>query len=331
MLTAEFFDGQSARVREVILRVDGQTLFISGENIELQVPFDGVRVDERLGRAPRRLRFSDGAFCEVRDLDALDALLSSAGHHDGWVDRTQRRALSVAACLAAVMALVYVGYVWVLPWAARKAAVRVPEAVSHQLSIATLRALDQQILFPSSVPEARQRELSDKFHNLRLPGSGRPQEVLLFRRSPQLGANAFTLPDGTIIVLDDLVKVVDDDQGILAAMSHELGHAHGRHGLQLLLQSSVVGTFLGFYLGDFSGVLTVAPATLLHAKYSRGLEEQADDYAVTVLKINGMSPVLLAEALKKLAASHRDNMDMGYMSTHPAIGERVQRLYAASR
>lgn len=331
MLTADFFDGHSARVREVLLRVDGQTLSISGENIDLQVPFDEVEVDERLGRAPRRLRLKDGAFCEVKDLDALDALLSSAGHRDGWVDRTQRRGRSVAACLAAVIALVSAGYVWVLPWAARKAAMRVPAAVSRQLSNAALRALDQQILLPSSIPEARQRELSDKFHHLRVPGSGSPQEVLLFRRSPQLGANAFTLPDGTIIVLDDLVKVVNDDRAILAAMSHELGHAHERHGLQLILQSSVVGTFLGFYLGDFSSVLAAAPATLLRAKYSRELEEQADDYAVTVLKLNGMSPVLLAKALKNLAASHQDNVDMGYMSTHPAIDERVQRLYAASR
>jgi Zn-dependent protease with chaperone function len=327
MLTAEFFDGHSTRVRKVALRIDGRTLFISGEDIEFQVPFGEVHVDERLGRAPRRLRFGDGAFCEVRDLDALDVLLSTAEHRDGWVDRTQRRARSVFVCLAAVVALVFAGYMWVLPWAAGKAAMRVPEAVGRQLSVATLQALDGRILLRSALPEARQRELSDEFHNLHLPGSGHPQEVLLFRNSPPLGANAFTLPDGTIVVLDDLVKVVGDDPQILAAMSHELGHAHGRHGLRLLLQSSVLGTFLAFYVGDFSSLLAVAPATLLHAKYSRELEEEADAYAATVLRLNGMSPVLLAEALKKLAGSHKGS-DMGYMSTHPAIDERVRHLVA---
>src|ERR1700683_1354857 len=68
MLTADFFDGHSTRVRKVVLRIDEQTLFISGENIEVQVPFSEVRVDERLGRAPRRLRFSDGAVCGVKDI-----------------------------------------------------------------------------------------------------------------------------------------------------------------------------------------------------------------------------------------------------------------------
>jgi Zn-dependent protease with chaperone function len=331
MLTADYFDGHSTRVKKVGLRIDGQTLFISGEDVDLQVPFVEVQVDERLGRAPRRLRFSDGAFCEVRDLDALDGLLGSAEHRDGWVDRTQRRARSVLVCLAAVIVLAFAGYKWVLPWAAGRAAMKVPEVVGRQLSVATVQVLDGKILLPSALPEARQRELNDEFHDLHLPGSGRPREVLLFRRSPQLGANAFTLPDGTIIILDDLVKVVDDDQQILAVMAHELGHAHGRHSLRLLLQSSVLGTFLAFYVGDFSSVLAVAPATLLHAKYSRALEEQADDYAVGVLRFNGMSPVLLAEALKKLAAFRQGNTEMGYMSTHPSIDERVRHLYQVSR
>jgi Zn-dependent protease with chaperone function len=330
VLTADFFDGHSTRVRKVILRIEQRTLFLSGEGVEHQVPFGEVRVDERLGRAPRRLRFGDGSFCEVRDLDALDQLLSSADHHDGWVDRTQRRARSVFICLAAVIALALAGYLWVLPWAAGKAAMRVPEVVSRQLSAATLRALDGQILLPSTLPEARRRELSDKFRGLRLPGAGHPQEALLFRNSPQLGANAFTLPDGSIIILDDLVKVLDDDRQVVAAMSHELGHAHGRHGLRLLLQGSVVATFLAFYVGDFSSLLAVAPATLLHARYSRELEDQADGYAATVLRLNGMSPALLSEALKKLTASHKGGSKMGYLSTHPDVDERVRHLSTTS-
>jgi len=52
---------------------------------------------------------------------------------------------------------------------------------------------------------------------------------------------------------------------------------------------------------------------------------------VTVLRFNGMPPALLADALKKLAASHQGNVDMGYMSTHPATDERVRHLYEVSR
>ncbi len=100
MLQANYFDGRSTRVRAVNLSVVGEDLVVAGEGIDLRVPFANVTVDERLGRAPRRLRLDDDAFCEVRDLHAFDALLSSTAHRDGWVDRMQRhrmRRLRLAA------------------------------------------------------------------------------------------------------------------------------------------------------------------------------------------------------------------------------------------
>jgi len=44
-----------------------------------------------------------------------------------------------------------------------------------------------------------------------------------------------------------------------------------------------------------------------------------------------MSPALLAEALKKLADSHRGAGEMGYLSSHPATEERVRHLREMSR
>jgi hypothetical protein len=134
------------------------------------------------------------------------------------------------------------------------------------------------------------------------------------------------MPDGTIILLDDLVKLIGDDQQILAVLAHELGHAHGRHGLQLLLQSSAVGAFLTFYIGDISHLLAAAPAAVVQAKYSQSLERQADDYGAALLLNNGMSPALLADALKKLTESH-PGISMGsYLSNHPSTDERMRHL-----
>ena len=328
MVSADYFDGHSTRVRVVGLEVAGDDLVIAGEDIDLRIPFAGVKVDERLGRAPRRLHLGNGAFCVVRDLNALDALLSATAHRDGWVDRMQRRAkfalLSVVACAALAVA----GYKWGLPWAAARGAANMPPAVGIKLSNEALRVLDGRVLLPSKIAKDRQQELSAKFHALRLPEGGTPKVELLFRRSPQLGANAFTLPDGRIIVLDELVTMLDDDRQLLATFAHEAGHAHGHHGMRMLLQSTAVGAFLAFYIGDISGLLVVAPATLMQAKYSRDLEAQADDYGAAVLRLNGMPPALLAEALDKLAKSHKEAAQSGYLSTHPATAERMRHLRA---
>jgi Zn-dependent protease with chaperone function len=329
MLSADYFDGRSTRVQVVGLAIAGADLLIAGEDIERRVPFADVKVDERLGRAPRRLHFKDGAFCEVADLHGLDLLLASTTHRDGWVDRMQRQVKYVVLALIACAVLAVAGYKWGLPWAAAKGAANMPAGISRQLSVQALRILDGGILLPSNIPANRRQVLSARFHGLRLPEGGTPDSELLFRRSPQLGANAFTLPDGSIVILDDLVTLMDDDEQILATLAHEAGHAHGHHGMQLLLQSSIVGSFLAFYVGDISSLLAVAPATLVQARYSRDLERQADDYGAAVLARNGMSPALLADALDKLRKSHRETAQIAYLSSHPATEERMRHLRAA--
>jgi Zn-dependent protease with chaperone function len=326
MLRANYFDGRSTRVRIVDLSVDGEYLVIGGEDIDFRVPFAHAQVDERLGRAPRRLRFPDGTFCEVRDLDGLDRLLSSTAHRDGWVDRMQRHLQFVLFAAIASVALAVVAYKWGLPWAAAMGAQHLPPAVGRALSVQTLKLLDGKLLMPSKVAIERQQALRAKFHALRRPEDGTPNSELLFRSSPQLGANAFTMPDGTIVVLDDLITSIADDQQILAVFAHELGHARGRHSLQLLLHSSAVGAFWTFYVGDISALLAAAPTVLVQARYSQDLERQADDYGAALLAHNGMSPALLADALKKLAASHDEASTGGYLSSHPATDERMHHL-----
>ena len=126
MLQANYFDGCSTRVRVVNLSLVGEDLVIAGEDIDVRVPFGQIKVDERLGQAPRRLRLNDGTFCEVRDLDAFDTLLSSLGHRDGRIDRMQRHLQFVLLCCVAFAVLAAVAYKWGLPWAAARGAQHLP-------------------------------------------------------------------------------------------------------------------------------------------------------------------------------------------------------------
>ena len=325
MVQAQYVDGRSTRVRAVNLSVTGQHMLIVGEDVERSDPLGSVTFDEQLGNAPRRVRLVDGSFCEVRDLAGLRELMSAAGVRDGWVDRTQRHVQWVLLSVVACVMLVGAAYRWGLPWAARVLAQRLPTAVGSALSTQTLKALDGGLLLPSKLDADRQATLLAEFQALRLPDGGHIHWELLFRRSPALGANAFTLPDGTIVLLDDLVTQLNDKQ-TLAVLSHEAGHAQERHGLQLLLRSSAVGAFLAFYLGDFSQLLAAAPAALIQAKYSQSLEWQADEYGSAVMRANAMSPALLADALQQLSKSHPEASGVAYLTSHPPTAERMRRL-----
>jgi hypothetical protein len=263
-------------------------LLATGIGIDLRIPFAQVKVDERLGRAARRLRLPDGTCCEVSDLEALDRLLSSTTHRDGWVDRMQRHRRSVLLALCAFGVVAALAYKWALPWAAAAGARRLPPVIASMISTRALKTLDGGLFQKSRIAVARQRSLTAQFDGLQAPEHGTPHSALLFRASPQLGANAFTFPDGTVVLLDDLTNSIGDDSHILAVLAHELGHAHDHHGLQLLLRGSVVGAFLTFYLGDISQLLAAAPVALIQARYSQEFEQQADDYGAALLRKHGL-------------------------------------------
>jgi Zn-dependent protease with chaperone function len=329
MVSSSYFDGRTTRVHTVSLSIVDTNLLITGEGIDLRVPFSTVKVDERLGRAARKLRLPDGSFCEVRDLAALDALLATTSHRDGSVDRMQRHLKFVLFSCVAFVALLVFGYKVVLPWAAARTARQIPAVVGRSLTIHTLTALDGgKILLPSKLDTQRRRKLTAQFAALELPEGGHPSAPLLFRNSPRLGANAFALPDGTIVVLDDLVRMVDDDQQIMAVLSHELGHVHGHHQLQLLIRSTAVGAFWSIYIGDISHLLAAAPAAVIEARYSQSLESEADDYGAALLVKNHLSPELLAVVLRKLQQRYPGAADGSYLTTHPATQERIDHLHA---
>jgi len=324
-LQANYFDGRSTRIHPVSLSAEGADLVLSGQGIELRVPITSVRIDERLGGAPRKLRFQDGSFCEVREVAALDALLSAAGHRDGWVDRAQHGLRHILFSSIAFIALSFLAYRFGLPAAAAWLAVRLPPSVGETLTVQALRALDGNLLLDSNLDKARQESLTKEFRALELPNGGTPHSKLLFRRSPGLGPNAFTLPDGTIVVLDELITTLGNDDQIIAVLSHELGHAYGHHGLRLLLESSAIGAFWTFYAGDMSQLIAAAPAAVMQAKYSQELEQQADDYGAALMLANHRSPALLADALEKLLRA-KPHAHEGYLASHPPSDERMRRL-----
>lgn len=101
----------------------------------------------------------------------------------------------------------------------------------------------------------------------------------MFRNAEEVGPNAFALPSGTIVMLDQLVELADDDKEVLGVLAHELGHVERRHSARMMLQTSISGLALTWWLGDVSTLLAAAPGVMLGAKYSRDMETEADEYA----------------------------------------------------
>lgn len=301
---------------------------MTGDTATREAVLADLRISEPMGAAPRLITFSDGAYCEVRDHDALAHLLAATGHRDRAHVRWQFDWRMVAATCVAFVVLALAAYFYGLPLAARLGAPLVPDSAIKLISEQTLEFIDAQLLLPSKLPQAEVDPLIRRFAAMRAPGGEAVAHRVVFRDGSHIGANAFALPDGTLVVTDQLFKLAGSDDEVIAVLAHELGHTAEHHGLRMLLQGSAVGMFLTFYVGDFSTLLAAAPAALLQARYSRGMESEADAYGARMLRENGLPSELLANMLERLEKAHagKGGDVPDYLSSHPETDARIRVL-----
>ena len=338
MVDARYFDGRTAAAQAVVLSFAGGELCLNGNGHALHWPFAAVQVSERLGDTPRRIELPEGGHCEVTDHAALEMLLQQAGYRANWLDGMQH-SLRWALFAGVLIVLLFIAaYRYLLPWGAQVVAQRIPPSVLQKMGASSLETLDRTMLEPSALPPERQQALRDAYAKLRALPDARLAYRIEFRSAPKIGANAFALPDGSIVMLDQLVALTPDDNEILAVLAHERGHVERRHALRMVLQSSAVGLALTWYMGDISSLLATVPAMVAQASYSRDMEREADDYAAATLRLNGLSPCLLPDILHKLEVAHAQQQAglqqhggkvLDYLASHPATSERVALLCPA--
>jgi len=334
MVKAIFYDGHSARQQAVTLGiVDGRLEMRGGDGV-LEIPLSAMRISEKMGNTPRLLHFAKGGHCEVSNHADFESMLEGAGlKPQSLISRFESSWHHALLATLLATGFVIASFYWGLPWIAGIAAAKVPASLALSIDAHVLSAVDDGLMQPSKLGRARQQILTRRFNGLRNE-HGLPAHTLEFRNSKDIGANAFALPGGTIVVTDQLVSLAGNDEEILAVLTHELGHVSEQHPLRQLLQSSVVGLAMTWYLGDISSLLAAAPTLLLQSNYSRNFERRADRYAADMLRQNGIAPSRLADILGKLESSHpaakadkqQTSRIAEFFSTHPVTAERIRTL-----
>ena len=323
-------DGSTSRSEPATLRVyqDG-TARVESEDASRTFTFDELRVPPRLGNTPRRIGLPDGSELECSDNDAIDAMMASHGRaREGWLHRLESRLGAVV--VATVVALVAGGWFAVhgIPVVAREAAFALSPELDARLGQGALEVLDQR-LEASQLPDDRREELSRRFAAVVEQAPERHAYALVFRGGGSIGANAFALPDGTVLLTDELVALAEHDDEIVAVMAHEVGHVVHRHGLRQAIQSSLVAIAIVLVSGDLSsttGFVAALPAALAESRFSRDFEREADDYALAYLEANDIPAKHFADLLRRLEAASGAGPEIPFLASHPSTDERVERL-----
>jgi predicted Zn-dependent protease len=333
-LQGYYYDGRQPLRRPARLEfAAGETTLVLEEE-PCRYYTSGVLVSPRVGSADRFIALPDGGQFQCTDAPTLD-LLPQHSITEGPVAWLEQRVWVAVASVVLTVALLAGGYKFGLPAAANHVAAKIPIETEQTLGEQALVWLDDSDWFQvSGLDQETQDRIRREFEDLYddLPFARHYQ--LEFRESAYIGANAFAMPGGTIVITDDMVNLAESDDEVLAILAHEIGHVELRHVMRHVLQNSAVAVAAATITGDAATLgMAVAglPAVVAQAKYSRDFESEADDYAFQLLREHGMSSAAFAAVMERIEADCEcEPGPLDFLSTHPVTEERIERARAAA-
>ena len=324
-IDAVLYDGKSSKEHNVSIDFTfGRRVKIASFNIDIVL--DEVKIGSRLGNTPRVLEFPNGDRCKSRENDKIDQILLD---FDIKKSKTHKIESSWGLSLGAV--LITIGFVWFMltsgaTYTAQIIASTLPQSTLDEVSELTMKQLEEGYLYPSRLSDNQKNILQNHFDKLT---QNEPRYKLHFRSSERIGANAFALPSGDIVLTDQLVKLSRDEQlrDILGVLAHEKGHVVEKHSLRMAIKVGIAGVIIGYITGDISILATGIPTILINSSYSREFEREADAHAVKELQKMGISTKYIANLFERLAQEHKmdENSTLTQLiTTHPMTRERVE-------
>lgn len=222
--------------------------------------------------------------------------------------------------------IVIVAVVFLLPRLQRRLEQRVDEdALGRQALAALAQKTTIQRLDKGDAPAILARFA--KARRLRIP-----RYTVHLTDEPTI--NALALPGGTVLLTAGLLKLHADgsmsEHELAAVLAHEVGHIELGHSRKQQVRATMSGwatmaapPVLGGALGR---IAMTAGMTALQRRASRDAEQEADAWAVTMLRSAGYDPGALEVFLARTAAWSRSG---GLWSTHPSPEERIRALREA--
>jgi Zn-dependent protease with chaperone function len=289
----------------------------------------GLRVTGPGAGGMRSLLLPDGSIFETADSPVVDEIIRrrTVQGTSLWGGLLDAKIHYAVAAVALVAVGAWLAVSMLLPFAARKAAGLMPDSVARSVGEQTLRSLDQGVFTGSRLDAARRDEVLRRFQKIaEYAGAGDTRKFkLVFRHGNTVGANAFALPDGSVVITDELVDLAENYDEIAAVLAHEAGHVVNRHGMRMVVQDSIITLAVILLAGDIfsaSSLAVALPAVLLKNGYSRDFEREADRYALDYMRSQGIDPGRMSAILKRMTEKAGSAGGTSLLSTHPSYEER---------
>lgn len=322
---ARYFDGQLPVAKPVQVEITPAGLIIRSETATETWDFSHIRQTHgSFQNEPLRFekRGTNAALVFPEESEGILEALRATGWSGSRLGRRRLRFTPpvLAAGVVAILAVLAVGYLWVLPAGAAVSARLVPisweERLGKQVSIQL--APESQDCGTAEARDALDRILGQ----LRVgDNSAYPYRLRLVRERM---VNAFAAPGGQIVVYSGLLEKTDSPEELAGVLAHEIEHVELRHSTTAILRSIGLQVLFTSAFGGGGGQIASAAETLGSLKYQRSDEEAADREGMKRLERLHVDPRGMIHFFEKLRKTEVNIP--GFLSTHPLTADRIAAL-----
>jgi Zn-dependent protease with chaperone function len=312
---------------------EGKTLYVrlvaGGDPVSLG-DLARTEISARVGRVPRRITFADGSLFETEENEAIDTWLKRHGQR-GFIHELERFHPRLVAVVLAVLLFAGLIYRYAVPALVEVAVLVTPPAVTQWMASGTLLSLDQAVFSESRLPQTRQTEIREAFNQVAaVSARGVAGYNLNFRHGGPIGPNAFALPDGTLVITDELIELADGDMDmIVGVLAHEIGHVEQEHSLRQLYRAAGMAGLIMLIAGDVGAAgedILTSGAAFMSLSHSRDAENEADRISVELMAKAGRDPRAIGRFFARLEEKLGLDGESSFFSTHPGTAERRQAI-----
>ncbi len=346
-----YYDGKTARAHTAELKVNSQGELELSPALRPPTAFDDIKISSRVGNTPRRIEFADGALFETSDHRYVDQWVDRRGGSPQSLHHLENKTAYALGALFLALIFITFSITWGIPWSSKYIAQAMPASITVPLGDSALASMDKLMFHPSKLPTQRSAELQAQFQRLLPTEESGYTYQLLFRGGGKMGPNAFALPNGTIIMTDELVALADFDEELQAIWLHEIGHLQHHHSLRQIIAHISLAVLTTTLSGDISAAGTLVagvPNVLLEASFSREMETEADSYSLQRMRHLKLPLEHFANIMERLElnafesevggqasdGSEADDNDSwlhsveirDFFSSHPLTGDRIARF-----
>ncbi|GAB1621379.1 M48 family metallopeptidase [Agarivorans albus] len=328
IITGKVFVENSSVSRAAKLHCsDEGWLELSDEFGAIRAPVSELDIAMSIGSQTRAIGFSNGSRFVADEPRRLNSWLDKQGQ-GSLLKTLERNVLMIILAFVVSAAAIYAAASQGLPWLSHYLASKVPVSISQELGERTLQQFETLGFSETEINPEQRQAIEQNFNGLVEQIDSLPMQPKLYFYRMGDDANAFALADGSIVVTDQLVKLLDSPEQLNGILLHELAHVAHNDVMANLVRSALISTAVVLVVGDSSLLVDglVSAAVLgVSLGYSREAEQQADLFACHWSKQLDLPQDQLLAGYQHLFEDHESHIPT-WISSHPGDEERLRRL-----